>query len=428
MTTMERPHRPRLLAAPILLVLLAALAAAHPAAAGEESSRIVVHATQVMTAGHVVQQVIGPLPALAGTPFLGLAVLSGAALLSDTDAVRTSDNPLLRGFHDNALLTEARRYATPGLFLTLLGLSLLTYLVNSGKIRGAVGKLLRVGEDSSVLVTYVLLAAATLTGAGMAKAPQAARFQTFGFINLPDGILVSVGLAAGLVVMMTVRFAFDVIIWLTPIPLVDFTFETLKKLLSLSFLALYFLSPVAAAVLALVLLVPAVFIYGWATRILGFAFRIVLRPLLARLWSGARPHFVVEGLRHHAAQAGLGGEADLAVPAAALAARGLRRRAPGALVRTPAGLAFVSLPRLRRPRSLPLDAAGERRALGRALLWLELRVIHPDGRVDRYALPRTYAGDLDRLRAALGADDAGPLGAVRAFGSGPAGAAAATAP
>ena len=36
------------------------------------------HAVAVAGAGHLLQQVFGPMPAVAGTPFLGLAVLSGA--------------------------------------------------------------------------------------------------------------------------------------------------------------------------------------------------------------------------------------------------------------------------------------------------------------------------------------------------------------
>ena len=122
--------------------------------AQERGTSVERQAAQVAGAGHLIQQVFGPLPAVAGTPFLGLAVLSGAALLSDTDVVRNSDSPLLRGFRDNLLLIEARRYATLPLFLSLLALALLTWMANSGKIRGAVGKLLRAAEDSSVLVVH----------------------------------------------------------------------------------------------------------------------------------------------------------------------------------------------------------------------------------------------------------------------------------
>lgn len=375
----------------LLLALLLAAPALH---AQETAAPVQRHAAEVIGAGHLAQQVFGPMPAIAGTPFLGMAVLSGAALFSDTDFVRTSDSAVLRGFRDNALLAEARRYSTLPLFCVLIGLSLLTWMANSGKIRGAVGKLLRAAEDSSMLVTYALLAAVTFFGAG--NAAPAPRVALMGFWDVPASIVLPLGFTLALMVMMTVRYAFDVIIWLSPFPFVDFAFESLKKLLSLGFLALYFASPTAASVLGLLILLPALFLYGWALRILSFAFRIVLRPVLARLLPELRTE-VTE---------------DTTPPAAALAVRGLRRRTPGKLLRTPEGLVFAATSRLRR-RSVTL---APRLVLGRALLWLELRAIHPDGRVDRIALPRTYARDFEKLCLLLGAEDGGSFGAVGVFG------------
>jgi hypothetical protein len=401
----SRPLLPRLL----LVVLL--LAGAAQAWAQAPLVPVQQHAVVVLGAGHLLQQVFGPMPAIAGTPFLGLAVLSGAALLSDTDFVRGSDSPFVRGFHDNALLAEARRYASLPLFLSLLALALLTYMANSGKIRGAVGKMLRAAEDSSVLVTYALLALVTLFGAS--KAASAPKVALMGFWNAPTDVLVAVGLAMALGVMMTVRFAFDVLIWLSPFPFVDFTFETLKKLLSLAFLALYFLSPVAASSVGLLVLLPALFLYGWALRIFSFAFRIVLRPLFVGLFPETRPGIVVHHLRARFAASPQDAErTTVAVPASALAVRGVRRRSPGAVLLTPEGVFFVTASWFRRRRvglNGPL-------ALGRALLWLELRATQPDGRVERIALPRTYAQDVPALCKILGAEDVGSLGAVRVFG------------
>jgi len=386
--------------APLLLLTAALLlTGSRPARAQvlpEAAVPVQRHAAEVMGAGHLIQQVFGPMPAVAGTPFLGLSVLSGAALLSETDFVRNSDNAVLRGFHDNALLAEARRYSTLPLFLSLLALSLLTWMANSGKIRGAFGKLLRVAEDSSVLVTYGLLALVTLLGATRgAPAPRVAVMMgAMGVWSVPSDILLAVGLAMAMAVMMTVRYAFDVLIWLSPFPFVDFGFETLKKLLSLGFMAIYFASPVAASALGILILLPALFLYGWALRILSFTFRILLRPLLARLFSAPRP------------------ETSGAIHVSALTLRGVRRRAPGALLRTAEGVTFVSASPLRRRRIVLTD----RLVLVRTLLWLELRAIHPDGRVERIALPRTYAPDFERLRALLGAEDGGAVGLAQVFG------------
>jgi hypothetical protein len=397
------------------LLLAGSLPARAQGGLDETSAPIQRHATQVIGAEHLLQQVFGPMPAIAGTPFLGLAVLSGAALLSDTDAVRTSDSAFVRGFHDNALIAEARRYSTLPLFLGLLTLSLLTWLTNSGKIRGALGKLLRAAEDSSVLVTYGLLALVTILGATKGTpAPRVAVVSMgLGVWSVPLDVLLAVGLAMAMAVMMTVRYAFDVIIWLSPFPLVDFGFETLKKLLSLGFLAIYFASPVVASSLGILVLVPAIFLYGWALRVLSFTFRIVLRPLLERIFSAPRPEIVHEHLRRRFAPKDE--KTAVAIPVSALTVRGVRRRAPGALLRTSEGVVFVTSSPLRRKR-IVLPA---RLVLARTLLWLELRAVDPegpDGRVERIALPRTYAPDFEKLRAVLGAEDGGSLGIVRVFG------------
>jgi hypothetical protein len=365
------------------------------------------HAAEVVGAGHLIQQVFGPMPAIAGTPFLGLSVLSGAALLSDADFVRTSDNPVLRGFHDNALLSEARRYSTLPLFIILLSLSLLTWMANSGKIRGAFGKLLRIAEDSSVLVTYILLVSVTLFGSG--RGAPAPRVAMMGIGSVSADVVLAVGLTLAMAVMMTVRYAFDVLIWLSPFPMVDFGFETLKKIFSLGFLAVYFASPTAASVLGLLVLLPAIFLYGWALRILSFTFRIVLRPLLEKLFSAPRPEIVHEHLRKRFVP---DGKAEVAIPVSALTVRGVHRRSPGALLRTAEGVIFVTASPLRRRRVVLAD----RLVLARTLLWLELRAIHPDGRAERIALPRTYAPDFDKLRTLLKAEDGGAVGLAQIFG------------
>jgi hypothetical protein len=390
--THHRPQRlrPALLTLALLVLGIVQLQAQVPGAPVERQ------AAQVVKASHLIQEVFGPLPAVAGTPFLGLAVLSGAALLSDTDAVRTSDSAILRGFRDNALLIEGRRYASLPLFLSLLALSLLTWMANSGKIRGAAGKILRAAEDCSVLVTYGLLALVTVLGAP-SQAPEP-RVVMMGVWSVPAEVLLSLGFALALAVMMTVRYAFDVIIWLSPFPFVDFAFEVLKKLLSLAFLALYFVSPAAASVVGLLVLIPALFLYGWAVRILSFTFRIVLRPVLAKLLPELRTD-VTEG-------------EHLTAPASALALPGLPRRAPGTIRRGPEGVLFVTSSRLRRRRVvLP-----GKLSLCRALFWFELRAVDAAGRLHRIALPRTYAPCFDRLRALLGAEDGGSIGAVRVFG------------
>jgi hypothetical protein len=238
-------------------------------------------------------------------------------------------------------------------------------------------------------------------------------------------LLLSLGVLGGMAVMMIARFALDVLIWLIPVPWIDFLFETTKKLLSVAVMTLCFLSPAVAAGLALVCLLLAILVSGWAMRMLAFTFHVLLRPWLVRLLPElGHPKLDDEALLAHLAPDLR--PARLAVPATALAVSGLPKRQSGCLVRTDAGLFFATRTRLFRRKRRPL--AGGRPVLVRALLWLELRVPRQDGRgSERIALSRTLLPQIDRLRQALDADDGGSVGAARLF-SGLGGAPAETPP
>lgn len=366
------------------------------------------HAGKVAEASLLAQQVLGPMPAIASTPFLGLSILAGAAVVSETDAVRQSTHPWAVAFRDNALIREARQYSSWPLFAILLTLSVGVYLTNTGKIRGTVGKLFRLTEDGSVWAIYGCLALATFVSQGFGGGAEQV-VAKMGFLDVPQGILLTVAVSVSLAAMMALRFALDVLIWLSPLPLVDFAFETLKKVVSVGFMALYFFSPFAAAALSLVLAVVAFFTYGWALRLVRFDFDIILRPWLARLFPALQTRLV----EPHLAARATGGNVRLAVPGAVLALARFPKRQMGALLVSDAGTTFVTTPRFRRAREAAFSAQGQTLTLYRTLGWIELQVAQPGGRLDRIALPRTLLPEFDRLRALLGAQDGGALGIAR---------------
>lgn len=390
-----------------------------PARAGAEegTAAIRTHGDRVTTVASLAQQVFGPLPAVASTPFLGLAALSGVGLLTDTSLVRETRWSWLATLRDNALVAEARRYSTWPRFLALAGLALLGYLANSGKLQGVAGKAFRLFEDSSVLVGYTLLAVASLPDGS----PGPPRVAEAGILGSLAPYLLPLATALALGTMMAVRFAFDVLIWLSPVPFVDLLFETSKKVVTLGVLLLYLWSPALAAALCLVALLVALLAAGWAFRVLGLYRRVLLNPLLAALVPGFFPRLVDAG---EARRCGLDpAKARLAAPAVALALPGLPKRTAGLLVAREGAAPSFEVPGSRwpgilrglgrgRPRSLALAEPGGRLRIGRTLLWLEVRVVDASGRLRaRLALSRALEPSFETIRAALGADDLGSLGA-----------------
>jgi hypothetical protein len=393
--------------ASILLVVLISLLGAPLAGIaqkrGRDPKQLGRHLKQGEGVTQVIQQVVGPMPGIASAPFLGLAALSGLALLADTDYARTSDNGFVRAVCDNSMVQEAQKYSSLTVFLLLSGLALLTYLASSGKIRGIVGKMLRATEDGVVTPTYALLSLGAFTGLSVVGQPA---FAEMG-LGLPSAILLAFGVALGLAAMTTVRFAFDVLIWLSPVPLVDFLFETAKNVFSVGLLVLYLFFPGFATAVAVVFLVVSLFLYGWAIRVVGFSFRIVLRPVLARLVPALRTGLLDPRSAAHAGAP----EARIATPAAALGVPGFSKRQVGTLLLTPDGLSFSARPLLGRTRRQPLLPRPDTRpVLCRCLFWNEVRVTSPEGNLHRLALPKTLQPEWGTLQALLAAEDAGAVG------------------
>jgi hypothetical protein len=220
--------------------------------------------------------------------------------------------------------------------------------------------------------------------------------------------------------MMATRFAFDILIWLIPIPFVDLIFETGKKLATVIFIGLYLLAPGVALFFSIVILIASVFALGWALRLIQFAFSIALRPLLAVMLPGLRA-----GLVYHPLSAYSGDDVstcDILTPGAALALRGARKRQLGALVLKHGALTFAIHGALRgKPRHITLAVEHDRIVLVRTLGWVELQVMDPKGGTKScIALPTTVLPHFDELRRFLRADDGGLRGVARILATPPA--------
>lgn len=104
----------------------------------------------------------------------------------------------------------------------------------------------------------------------------------------------------------------------------------------------------------------------------------------------------------------------LACHASVLKARGFKKREAVALFNATGQLTVRPLRTKRRTRQL--SEGNEQVLLGRALAWIELRVVNQDGQLlDQYALPLSMMKDFDRLLVLLGATDAGEFGAMKAI-------------
>ena len=105
-----------------------------------------------------------------------------------------------------------------------------------------------------------------------------------------QGAVLAAVSALNFVVIQTVRFVFEMLVWLSPIPLVDALFEGVNKLVCAGLLAVYAISPWAAFFANLLIFLICLCLFRWARRKL-VQFHQLLRSALARVggWLRRRP-------------------------------------------------------------------------------------------------------------------------------------------
>ena len=105
----------------------------------------------------------------------------------------------------------------------------------------------------------------------------------FGPIALGADVLLGIAAVINIVVINTIKFFFEVLIWITPIPFVDAIFEMGKQATCAGLLAIYAFSPLLATLLNLLMFVACLWVYRWVHRRVVYARYVLFDPLFASL-------------------------------------------------------------------------------------------------------------------------------------------------
>lgn len=84
--------------------------------------------------------------------------------------------------------------------------------------------------------------------------------------GLGTALLIVTASVLGVLSMIVLRTAFDLLIWVTPVPFVDAVFQVLKAVVTLGLVALAIFAPVAAIILNVVILLGTTLALRWAVR------------------------------------------------------------------------------------------------------------------------------------------------------------------
>lgn len=215
---------------------------------------------------------MGPLAPIALSPFFGLMCLSGAALLVERGWLPA--HPLLSG--NPALQNET-------VFFTLMALALFTSLPRLTKVTKPIAQLADFLETYAAMVYLLIIFwAMRATTANVDATP----FMAAGFMDAGGWVGIALVTAVNILVIQTIRLFFEMLVWLSPFPLVDAIFEAANKTVCAGLIAVYAFSPTAALAINLTLFaVCALFVRAAYRRLRAFR-RDVLLPIGRRLLRG----------------------------------------------------------------------------------------------------------------------------------------------
>ncbi|MAI70202.1 MAG: hypothetical protein CMM01_04750 [Rhodopirellula sp.] len=234
---------------------------------GVDPEDIATASTWMQTSG--ITELLGPLTPLALSPFFGVTCLSAISLWGPEWA---SGSPMLGS--NGALRSEA-------IFITFLVLTILSSVPRFTKVSKPFAQAVDRLEAYAVII--ILLTIKISTSIETATDEPAAMVH-MGVFNAGLDTFLAIAMIMNILVINSVKFFFEFLAWLTPVPFLDALFELCNKTLCLGLMAIYAFSPTVATIINLAFFVVALIIFRWIYRRTLFYRTMVLDPVFARLW------------------------------------------------------------------------------------------------------------------------------------------------
>lgn len=224
------------------------------------------------------QDWLGPISAVALSPFFGLACLSGIATYGPT-ALR----------EHSSLLGVTGPMNNPALFWSMAILTLVTSLPRWTKFSKPISLAIdKVEAYSAVIILVIMRFTGDFIGAdpGMAAVtlvPHAPPMLQAGVLSLPMDALLAIAMAVNMIVVHTIKLLVDVLVWLVPFPSVDAMLEMGNKTLCAGLLGLYAVSPLLALFLNLGLFIVCAMLFFKARRRLKYFHEMIVMPIWTKV-------------------------------------------------------------------------------------------------------------------------------------------------
>ncbi|HPS55690.1 MAG TPA: hypothetical protein PLP05_08830 [Sedimentisphaerales bacterium] len=214
--------------------------------------------------------VLGPLAAVSISPYFGITLLSGATLLGQYDMIPT--NSFLQG---NPILGNWLVFI---LFLLLSGVTSIPKLTSPTKLIVESADML---EKYAGVIVYAVVIAASRLNSGPSE--QVAVVYQAGIFSFTAQTVLILAAACNIVVINTVKFFFELLVLLSPIPLLDAIFEAANKTLCGALVVIYLFNPLLAFVINLILFLLCLLVYNWVYRRVRYLKCILLEPVIIKM-------------------------------------------------------------------------------------------------------------------------------------------------
>ncbi len=216
---------------------------------------------------------LGPLAPIAISPFFGITCLAAISQFGgDYLPVNSfiSSNPALNN---------------PTVLWVFLGLTLITSIPRFTKISKPIAQAIDQIEAYAGIITILVIR--FLPGILENHEPAAEMAVQMGILTFSADVVLAIAAVINIVVINSVKFFFEVLVWLIPFPFIDAALEIANKTICAGLMAIYAVSPLAASLINLLLFLGCLVVFRWVHRQVTYLRAILGDPA----WAFVNPKY-----------------------------------------------------------------------------------------------------------------------------------------
>jgi len=265
----------------IAMLLFAIISMLLPAVTTSEAQPSKSEVTGYQATGDIIAkkisatEALGPLASVALSPFFGIACLSGASIISSSDIAP-------KALANNPFLINNKALNNPLVFVVFLLLSIGTTVPRLTTVSKAFSEATDQIETYAGIISYL----AIFMLAGQAQSVQASAnpvVYTAGIFTFTWDTLLMIAMVINIIVINTVKYFFELLVWISPIPSLDAMFELANKVVATALSAIYMFSPALAFTINIVIFLICLTIFSWARRRVKRMRAMLIDPIIAKL-------------------------------------------------------------------------------------------------------------------------------------------------